>query len=228
MPPINRRDFVRTALGSTAALSMAQLAARAAEASPKPPIAPVPRGPAGVVRADLSRAQPAGGLTRDFARNRWQIVDYETAEGVKGCMVFARPDDEFYKNKSYVCDVDTWISEGLVDYVIPSQRIDLPVLRRWRRLSGDRVHLWPDLMPRSQPPAAYTALAESFHGAGADGFSLWDGERRQARLTEWAAVRQLGHRERYRQIVAQAPAHFRSIPLATLGGLSAQDSFRDG
>jgi hypothetical protein len=46
------------------------------------------------VRADLSRATPATALTRDFSRHQWQLIDYETEEGVKGSMVFARPDDE--------------------------------------------------------------------------------------------------------------------------------------
>lgn len=124
--------------------------------------------------------------------------------------------------------MDTWLGEKLVDYVIPSQHIDPAVLQRWRKIGGAGVHLWPDLMPRSQPPAAYTALARKYHAAGADGFSLWDGERRQARLSEWQAVRQLGHFDRYPQIAAPARVHFRSIPLATLGGLSARDSFRDG
>ena len=175
-------------------------------------------------------AHAAGYLTQ-FVREVRSLVDEKPGRQL-GVTVFGptkeRPEDEFYKNKSYVCDVDTWLGEGLVNFVIPSKEIDLEVLRRWRRLGGDRVQLWPDLMPRSQPPAAYTALAGRYREAGADGFALWDGERRQARLTEWQAVRQLGHFQRYPQIVAQTAAHFRSIPLATLGGLSAQDSFRDG
>jgi len=138
------------------------------------------------------------------------------------------PADGLLLAKSYVCDVETWIREGLVDYVIPSQKIAPAPLRRWRQLAGDRVRLWPDLMPRSQPPADYVALAKSYLEAGADGFALWDGERRHARLSQWQAVRQLGHTTRFPQISHPGLGHFRSIPLATLGGLSAQDSFRDG
>lgn len=171
------------------------------------------------------------GYVTQFVREVRALVD-ERAGRQLGVTVFGptkeRPEDEFYKGKSYVCDVETWIREGLVDRVIPSKEIDLEVLRRWRELADERVHLWPDLMPRSQPPAGYTALARRYLAAGADGFGLWDGERRQGRLSEWQAVRQLGHFERYREIEAQAAKHFRSIPLATLGGLSAQDSFRDG
>ncbi|HVT73644.1 MAG TPA: family 10 glycosylhydrolase [Lacunisphaera sp.] len=173
----------------------------------------------------------AAGYTTQFVREVRALVN-EVPGRQLGVTVFgptkSRPGDEHYSDKSYVCDVETWLREGLVDYVIPSQRIDLGVLRRWRELAGDRVHLWPDLMPRSQPPADYVALARRYREAGADGFGLWDGERRHARLTQWEAVRQLGHVDRYPRIVAAAAGHFRSVPLATLGGLSAQDSFRDG
>jgi hypothetical protein len=159
-------------------------------------------------------AHAAGYLTQ-FVREVRALVDEKPGRQL-GVTVFGptkeRPEDEFYKNKSYVCDVDTWLAERLVNFIIPSKDIDLEVLRRWRRLAGDSVHLWPDLMPRSQPPAAYTALASRYRQAGADGFALWDGERRQARLTEWHAVSQLGHFERYPQIVAQAPAAFSVDP----------------
>ncbi|MBL9216184.1 MAG: hypothetical protein JNG83_11965 [Opitutaceae bacterium] len=175
-------------------------------------------------------AHGAGYLTQ-FVREVRALVDRKPGRQL-GVTVFGptkeRPTDERYKLKSYVCDVDAWLGEGLVNYVIPSQQIDPEVLRRWRRLAGDRAHIWPDLMPRSQPPAAFARQARGYHEAGADGFSLWDGERRHARLSEWAALRQLGHLDRLDPIARQGPSWFRSVRLATLGGLSAQDSFRDG
>ena len=171
------------------------------------------------------------GYVTQFVREVRALIDEKPGRRL-GVTVFGptkeHPDNPFYKDKSYVCDVDTWLREGLVDMVIPSQYIDVQVLRRWRSIAGDRVNLWPDLMPRSQPAKDFVALARKYADAGADGFGLWDGERRHARLTQWDALRQLGHTDRYDQIVREAPGHFRSIPLRTLGGLSAQDSFRDG
>ena len=138
------------------------------------------------------------------------------------------PEDRFYKDKSYVCDVETWLREGLVDLVIPSQYIDAQALRHWRQIAGDRANIWPDLMPRSQPAEKFVALARKYLDEGADGFALWDGERRHSRLTQWDALRQLGHTDRHGEIAREARGNFRSIPLLTLGGLSAKDSFRDG
>ena len=57
------------------------------------------------------------------------------------------------------------------------------------------LHIWPDLMPRTQPAEMYAELAQKYYEAGADGFVTWDGERRTQRLSEWAAVRRLGHRD---------------------------------
>src|SRR5262249_4965714 len=110
----------------------------------------------------------------------------------------------------------------------PTPRIDLALLRKWRDLAGDRVHLWPDLMPRQQPAEAYAKLAKKYYDAGADGFCLWDGDGRPGHVSEWAAICQLGHRDRLPQLIAEAPSYYRRIPLKRLGGLSVKDSFHDG
>ena len=187
--------------------------------------------PRGLPEGDPRWVAHCAGYVTQFVREVRALVDEKPGRQL-GVTVAGpakeRPEDGLYKGKSYVCDVETWIRDRLVNYVIPSQRINPAALRRWRELAGDRVHLWPDLMPRSQPPAEYVALASRYREAGADGFGLWDGERRHARLSQWHAVRQLGHAARYPQISQPSLTHFRSIPLATLGGLSAQDSFRDG
>jgi hypothetical protein len=169
-------------------------------------------------------------LTR-FVREVRKLVD-ERPGRMLGVTVFGptkdRPEDTRYKGKSYVCDVPTWLRAGLVDLVVPSQYIAPEVLREWRALGGARVKLWPDLMPRQQPPERFAALAQSYADSGADGFALWDGERRQARLTEWAALRRCGAIGRLGEIASVSRGWHRRIPLETLGGLSAQDSFRDG
>ncbi len=187
--------------------------------------------PRGLPDTDRRWVAHCAGYVTQFVREVRALVNESPGRRL-GVTVFGptkqRPEDENFKGKSYVCDVETWLREGLVDLVIPSKEIDPAALRRWREIGGARVNLWPDLMPRSQPAASYAALAERYRAAGADGFGLWDGERRHARLSEWNAVRHLGHFDRYREIVRGARGYFRSIPLATLGGLSAQDSFRDG
>ncbi|MCF7761658.1 MAG: family 10 glycosylhydrolase [Cephaloticoccus sp.] len=128
----------------------------------------------------------------------------------------------------YNCDVDTWIREGLVNYVLPSPYIDPALLKRWRAIGGPHVHLWPDLMPRTQLPENYARLAKRYYEAGADGLGLWDGERRAQRLSEWAAVQRLGHRDQLDQLAAEATTFYRRVPLKYLDGFSVKDSFHDG
>jgi len=128
----------------------------------------------------------------------------------------------------YTTDVETWLREGLVDYVMPSPGVDLELLRKWRAIGGDRVHLWPDLMPRNQRAEDYARLARKYYDAGADGFSVWDGERRPARLTEFSAIQRLGHREHIERIIEEGPSWYRRVWLKTLSGFSITESFRDG
>lgn len=126
------------------------------------------------------------------------------------------------------CDLETWIREGLVDYIMATPYFHLPTLRRLRALAGDRVHLWPDLMPRAQSAASYARLARTYYGDGADGLCLWDGERRAARISEWAAVRRLGHEEMLDRIEEEGPSLYRGIDLKYLGGFDVKWSFKDG
>ena len=126
------------------------------------------------------------------------------------------------------CDVETWLAEGLVDYLMPTPAIDPGRLARWRSLASRRVQIWPDLMPRTQPGEAYAALARSYYEAGADGLCLWDGERRAPRCSEWSVLRHLGHRDQLDRLASEAPAYFRRVPLHTLNGLAVRYSFADG
>ena len=128
----------------------------------------------------------------------------------------------------YNCDVETWMREGLVDYLMPSPRIDLALLRKWREVAGHRVHLWPDLMPRAQPADAYVRLAKKYYDAGADGYCLWDAEQRPARISEWAAVQQLGHTEVLDRLNQEAAGYYRRVPIKYLAGFSVRESFHDG
>jgi hypothetical protein len=111
---------------------------------------------------------------------------------------------------------------------MPSPKIDLDLLSTWREMAGDDLHIWPDLMPRTQPAEMYAALAKRYYEAGADGFSFWDGERRTQRLSEWAAVRRLGHRDQLDHMVENGSDFYRKINLETLGIFSARESFHDG
>jgi hypothetical protein len=175
-------------------------------------------------------AHAASYLTQ-FVREVRQLVDEKPGRQL-GVTVYGpvrdNPTDTVFNIKSYACDVETWLKERLVDYVMPSQSIEPDVLRRWRQIAGQSVHLWPDLMPRQQTPASYTKLAKKYYAAGADGFCLWDSEGRHPRISEWAAVRQLGHIDQWDRLSADSPSVYRTVELKMLDGFSVRDSFRDG
>ena len=111
---------------------------------------------------------------------------------------------------------------------MPNKYIDLGLLQKWRELGGERLHLYPDLMPRQQLPKQYAKLAQKYYEHGADGVVTWDGERRAPRISEWAAVQQLGNPDRLDKLIATNDQYYRRIPLKTLGGFSTEHCFRDG
>ena len=126
------------------------------------------------------------------------------------------------------CDVDAWIREELVDYLMPTPSVSTQEIEHWKELGGENVQVWPDLMPRTQPGEQYAVLAKQYYDAGADGVCLWDGERRAPRCSEWAVMRHLGHRDLLDELAANAPSYFRSVPLRVLNGMAVRYSFRDG
>jgi len=92
---MNRRQFVKGAVAGAMTLGVLRSVGVTTSAAADESTTPVGSAPGGgVFRADLSRAEPASALTRDFSSGRWQLVDYETEEGVKGSMLYARPEEE--------------------------------------------------------------------------------------------------------------------------------------
>jgi len=126
------------------------------------------------------------------------------------------------------CDVETWIREDLVNYLMVTPYLHPSLLKKWRTLGGNRLHIWPDIMPRAQTAASYAKNAKRYYQAGADGLCFWDGERRTARISEWAAVQRLGHIENLDQLIKEGPSYYRAVALKYLGGFDVKWSFKDG
>jgi len=95
-------------------------------------------------------------------------------------------------------------------------------------IEGNKVHIWLDMMPRAQSAASYTRLAKKYYADGADGLCFWDGERRTARISEWASVQRLGHKDMLDQLVKEGPSYYRAVALKILGGFDVKWSFKDG
>src|SRR5262245_25489422 len=92
---ISRREFARSSAG-TVLLNAAAVASHkliSTTAIGADTSAALGDGSASIVRSDFSEAEPAEALTRNFQKDRWQLVDYETANGIKGVMAWARPED---------------------------------------------------------------------------------------------------------------------------------------
>jgi len=171
------------------------------------------------------------GYATTFVREVRALVDEKPGRQLGVTVYGQNPENNQqpgFQLKGYACDVETWLRERLVDYVMPSPYIDLAPLRKWRELAGDRVHLWPDLMPRNQPAESYARLAKKYYDAGADGFCFWDGDSRPPRVSQWAAVQKLGHKNLLDRLIQEGPSYYRRVPLRMIGGFSAQNSFRDG
>jgi hypothetical protein len=126
----------------------------------------------------------------------------------------------------YNCDVDTWLREGLVDYLWTVQGFIPELISHWRSLSPT-VRIWPDLMPRAQPGEDFARLAKQAYAAGADGFILNDSERRAPHISEWAVERLLGHRELLDDFIAEAPGYYQRVLIQTLNGFATRYSFNN-
>lgn len=168
----------------------------------------------------------AGYLTR-FIREVRALVDEKPGREL-GVTISGRANGVPVHYEENTCDVDTWIKDGLVDTITPTPHTHPDLLKKWRSLGGDRIQIWPDVMPRSQSAASYARTAKAYYEAGADGLAFWDGERRTAKISEWASVRQLGHRTHLDRIIEDGSSYFRAVDLKTLGGFDVKWSFKDG
>jgi hypothetical protein len=171
----------------------------------------------------------SAGYVTQFLKEVRELLDEkpgrELAVILKG---FAREPEDSEDSIRAQFDVDSWIKEGIVDYLMPDRNTAPEFLRRWRKLGGEKLHIWPGLMPRSQPGHAYLKLAESFYELGADGFHVWDAERRHPRMSEWAVVRHLGHRDHYEELSKVAAGAYTKVLMRSQRGLSHVHSYRDG
>jgi len=101
-------------------------------------------------------------------------------------------------NLQWGVDVETWVEEGLVDYLMPHPTVAKEA-GKWIGWLVDLVRdtpirLYPDLYPRRQPPAASLYSAQTLYDLGCDGLAMWDTYSRVYRISEWAMMKRLGHR----------------------------------
>ena len=126
------------------------------------------------------------------------------------------------------CDPDTWIEEGLIDYLFLTSSATSEHRKYWKELGEGRVKIYPRLDPRQQPGDEYAKLAESLYEDGADGFCVWDSERRMQRSSEVNVFKHLGHRNRLKYFMGKAPDYYRTNEIKFSRGLNVRYSYTDG
>ena len=139
-------------------------------------------------------------LLTDFTRKARQLLDEAAQRRSRSRLILGVRVPETMPECDYLgFDLKTWVQEGLVDYVVPSDfnhiNFNTKVEEFVRLTEGTDCKIYPALHPSpsdldnnvSQLTAAnYRAAAQNFHAFGADGFYAfnwmyhWD-HRRQAR-----------------------------------------------
>ncbi|MCH8346743.1 MAG: hypothetical protein IIC87_07455 [Chloroflexi bacterium] len=107
-------------------------------------------------------------------------------------------------------DLRAWISEGLVDTIVPYTSVLAldSMADSWTDISdldffiditrGTACKLAPNMMPREITGEDYRSRASAIYGAGAEHIFLWDTDAQQPRLATagpWDVAKRLGHRD---------------------------------
>jgi hypothetical protein len=123
-------------------------------------------------------------------------------------------------------DVETWLKEGLVDYLLPSSNDnpDLALVNKWRRIGGEEFKI----IFRLNSDEAFAREAKAHYEAGADGLSIWDSERQHARIGKWSEIQQLGHVDQLDSLIDESPTYYKRRYLKMLDGLSTKYSYKEG
>jgi len=193
--------------------------------------------PRGLPRRDQRWLQHCADYVTQFLREVRELVNQEPGRQVAvifngGPSPYERDPENWHPIQCNY-DVEAWIREGLVDYLWPAEFPPLSRIKAWRELGQGRVHIWPDLTPAlgpqatSEPGAKFAKQAQVYYEAGADGFCLWDADRKASRISEWSVQCRLGHREMLDYLAQKAPTDWQRVPLRQLMGMSLRYSFNN-
>lgn len=134
-------------------------------------------------------------------------------------------------NLKWGVDVETWVREGLTDYLMPHPTVAKNA-GEWLGWLVDLVRdtpvkLYPDLYPRRQPPAASLYSGQTLYDLGCDGITMWDTYSRVYRIGEWAMMKRLGHRDDLARWADEGRGsdYFRVLDLRSIGGRSADPRY---
>jgi len=123
-------------------------------------------------------------------------------------------------------DVETWLKENLVDYLLPSSNDnpDLALVKKWRQIGGEDFKI----IFRLDSDEGFAEEAKRHYEAGADGLSLWDSERQHAKIGRWAEIQKLGHIKQLNRLTEKSKDYYKRVYLKMLDGLSMKYSYKEG
>ncbi len=127
-------------------------------------------------------------LLTGFHRRIRKLLDEAGKKRGRPLLLGVRVPDAFEESALYGFDVETWIKEGLVDYVVPSQfgYMDFSAkIEKYRRLTeGTDCRVYPSLNLWTGPcrqeraggwqPEHYYAASHNYYASGADGISTYN------------------------------------------------------
>lgn len=125
-------------------------------------------------------------------------------------------------------DAEELLSQGLVDYLYLDNDTDLRYIDHFKTLGSEKTKVYFSLMPRTQPAEAYVDLAMKLYDAGADGFAIWDCERRVQRISEWTVLKHLGHKQALLELKRHSKSCYSIHKLSKHKGLNIEYSYKDG
>jgi len=123
-------------------------------------------------------------------------------------------------------DVETWLKEDLVDYLLPSSNDnpDLELVKKWRQIGGEDFKI----IFRLNSDEHFAQEAKMHYEAGADGLSIWDSERQHAKIGRWTQIQKLGHIKQLDLLIKESKYYYRRVRLKILDGLSTKFSYKEG
>jgi len=166
-----------------------------------------------------------------FARELKEAVDAMSQKMGKKLEIAYNVNTTMESNLRWGVDVKTLVREGLVDYLMPHPTVAMSAAGWLKPLvelvKGTPVKLYPDLYPRRQPPIASLYSAQTLYELGCDGITLWDTYSRVYRISEWAMMKRLGHREEIKtwREAGRGNDYFRVLNFKWLGDRAGEPRF---
>ncbi len=175
------------------------------------------------------------GVLNEFMREVRQEMDAVASDmgRARRIEVSAIVSGRHEENFKHGMDVPQWISEGLVDTIIPytmapqldsaaESWTDMRDAAHWVSLTrGSACKLAFSILPRYMSPEAYWTKANQLYQAGAEYLFFWDcaGRVNYTNQHQWNALRRLGHKEEIAAWVAAGQPSLAPIQktLARLG-----------